>query len=142
MRTFAEGISASIQSLLSAGNDWQSPTTPACKLLEELLQLTQTIGAKASSLVPEAVNESFAVLLEKLYSVVGKCSSSNPTHALAQKVCAYRARASRLFCGFAARLTNPTPPRPTLTHAGHREHLHHQDARRAHFVPAVRIDWR
>lgn len=85
MRSLSDGISASLQSLIAAGNEWQSPTSSACKLMEELLQLSHTIGLKAG-LAPEAVHESLAVLLEKLYTISGKCGNADPMHRLAQKV--------------------------------------------------------
>jgi len=85
MRSLADGITSSLQTLLSGG-EWQSPATPAFKLMEELLQLTHTIGLKASRSAPEATNESFAALLDKLYTIFGKCTSSDPMHKLAQQV--------------------------------------------------------
>ena len=85
MKSLSEGISTSLQSLIAAGNEWQYPTSSACKLMEELLQLSHTIGLKAG-LAPEAVHESLAVLLEKLYAISGKCGNADPMHRLAQKV--------------------------------------------------------
>ena len=84
MTSLANGISGSIQMLIS-GNDWQLPSSSSSKLMEELLLLTQTIGKK-SNMTPETANESFAKLIDDLYTVFSKCENTDPMHKLAEKV--------------------------------------------------------